>query len=233
MHIFQKKPLFNMARAELIEDICPLSGETAKEDFWNFWTHLVGLFLSLVGFLVLVYHSATFTHLSLYPGLIIYGLSQLVLFASSTIYHGQKTVSGKYKWRIIDHISIYFLLAGTFSSFLLGPFRHYFGMEMFLFQWSLVIIGTFFKMFYFDAFQKISLAYYFGMSVAFTIQFILLNFLIPFFSFAMGMIGAFIFCLGAFFFLWDSLPYNHTIWHVFVILGMGCHYFAILGLLPT
>jgi hemolysin III len=221
-----------MDSLELIEDICPLSGETVQEDYWNFWTHLLGLLLSFIGFGFLLHFSSHCTHLSLYPGLIIYGVSQLALFASSTIYHAQKTVQGKYQWRIIDHISILFIQAGTFSSFLLGPFRSHLGMEMFILQWCFVLIGSFFKLFYFEAFQRISLAYYFGMSGIFVIQFILLYHLIPLSSFILGMVGALIFCFGALFFLWDSLPYNHTIWHVLVMLGAGCHYFAILALLP-
>lgn len=213
--------------------ICPLSGETIDEDLWNYRTHLVGLILSVFGFFYLIYSFFSINNNPLLFGIILYGLSQIFLFAASTVYHKQVNIKNKSVWRIVDHISIFFSLSGTFSPFVLGPFANFFGLEMFALLWSLAFIGSYLKIYYFERFLPYSLISYLTMAAVFVLQFILLKDLIPFSSLIYGIMGALnlLFAIG--FFLWDKLPYNHTIWHIFVMVSAIFNFRSIYDLLSS
>jgi len=212
-------------------DICPISGETAREERFNQWTHLVGVVLSVIGFPVLILLSmqnGDYWHVA---GSAIFGLSLLMLYVASSIYHGCKTLHRKTAYRIFDHSCIYLLIAGTYTPLMMGPLREANGWSLLIIEWSIAAVGILLKIFAFDRFEKFSLLAYLlmGWMVVFSWQAALDT--IPATSLSLIALGGAFYTLGTIFFVWESLPYNHSIWHLFVLGGSISHYFAIFLML--
>ncbi len=210
------------------ELICPLSGETQHEELWNYRTHLFGFFCSIIGFIYLITHSLHLVDTTLLWGLLLYGLSQNFVYLSSLIYHKQTNLYKKRMFRLIDHICIYFGLAGIYSPFLLGPFYQFFGLEMFILLWVLSGLCCFLKMRYFDKFLKFSLVSYSTLFIVFFVYWIFLQNMLTPECVKFGILSALFACSGVGFFLWESLPYNHAIWHIHVLASSATNFLSIL-----
>lgn len=207
---------------------CPISGETDKEELLNFWTHLIGLLFSMIGFVILVYYSLSSGGTISLTSSAVYGTSLVLLFASSTFYHGCKTVEHKRILKICDHICIYLLIAGSYTPFALGPLREHGGMPLLWVEWAIAAAGIVFKIVAIDRFQIFSTIAYLAMGWLIALIFSSLLETIPPSAFALLVGGGVSYTLGTIFYAWDSLPYNHGIWHLFVLGGSVSHYFSIL-----
>lgn len=214
-------------------DICPVSGESIKEELINHWTHLIGMMLCLVGvpFLIIYgimqgdrWHAASFS---------IYGISLLLLYTASTYYHGCKTVQLKSRLRIVDHICIYLLIAGSYTPFTMGPLRDSNGWILLSIEWGMALIGILFKIFAFNRFQMVSLIVYLVMGWMAVLSWPILTEKLSLTTVLLIASGGISYNIGIIFYVWDSLPYNHGIWHLFVLGGSFCHYCAILTLLTV
>lgn len=211
--------------------ICPVSGETHLEERVNHFTHLFGVVLSLIGLPVLIVYGTLhgdFWHIASYS---IYGVSLVLLYLASTYYHGCLCPEKKNKLRVVDHACIYLLIAGSYTPFALGPLRETSGWMLLGIEWGIAAAGILFKLFAIDRFQTLSLAGYLvmGWLVVFSWP-TLMEELSPT-SLALLVSGGLSYTFGVVFFAWASLPFNHAIWHLFVLGGSACHYFAILGIL--
>lgn len=213
-----------------MDEICPISGESVKEEHLNHRTHLVGLLLSLIGFPFLIFHSTLGDVWQIW-GYAIYGMTLILLFLASTYYHGCKKLHHKSALRIVDHACIYLLIAGSYTPFTLGPLRESTGWTLLSIEWGIALIGILFKIFTINRFQMFSLITYLLMGWLVVVSWSTLMEALSPTAIVLLCQGGLCYTLGAIFFAWESLPFNHSIWHIFVLGGSISHYFAII-LLP-
>jgi hemolysin III len=198
-----------------------------KEEIWNVITHGFGLALSLgAASLLIVFASLyeTAWHIVSYS---IYGASLIVLYLASTTYHAAKRPKLKIKLNVFDHAAIYVLIAGTYTPYMLVTLRGPWGWSIFGVIWGLAIAGVIMKLFFTGRFDRIStLAYVLmGWLVIVGIYPLIMN--LSTWGLIWLLIGGVFYTVGAVFYLWHKLPYNHAIFHVFVLLGSISHFISV------
>lgn len=210
------------------EAACPISGELHEEERVNYATHLIGLLMSLLGFGFLLFNVDYGDNTTRFLSCLIYGTTLVLLYGASTYYHGTQCLSRKKVLKVVDHICIYLLIAGSYTPFTLGPLKERGGVVLFCIVWSIALVGTVFKIVAINRFQLFSVFAYLGMGwlIVFNLPAVIDE--LPLWSFVWLMAGGAAYSLGTIFYVWDGLPFNHAIWHLFVIGGSSCHYFSIL-----
>ena len=201
--------------------------ESFDEEFWNWTTHFTGVILTIIGIPFLIFFNNDSTTLSTIS-IIFFSIGMLLVYCSSTLYHYITVTNLKEKLRIFDHVSIYYLITGSYAPVCLITLYDYSGLTIFFTVLTLSIIGTLFKIFNKNRYEKASLILYLflGWLIIFDIQ-TLFN-LIDANAKNLVILGGVFYTIGVFFYLSDSIKNNHAIWHVFVILGSMSHYFLIL-----
>lgn len=213
------------------DDICPISGETAAEDRLNHLTHLVGLVLSILGAIfIIIYASLKADDGWTIAGIVIYGITLVSLYAASTYYHGCKNHVRKRTLRIVDHACIYLLIAGTYTPFMLGPVRGTEGWVMFSLEWLFAFLGIIVKIYAIHRFEILSTVAYLAMGWLVVFSGPTLMERVSFETVFWIGAGGILYSLGTIFYHWKSLPWKHAVWHVFVLGGSICHYFAVLSI---
>ena len=154
----------------------------------------------------------------------------MILYAASTFYHAEKNPKRRRKLNIFDHAAIYLLIAGSYSPFCIVGLDSSLGWYMFLFVWLFALTGVILKLFFTGKFEKISTAMYLlmGWQVMFFIR-PLMNSLSEE-GFQMLVAGGVFYSVGAILYSIQKIPFNHAIFHVFVLLGSLCHFVAIYNL---
>lgn len=198
-----------------------------KEEILNVATHGVGFLLSVAALVLLVVFSSIYGsawHIVSYS---IYGTSLVVLYLASTLFHWSKKPSRRKKLNVFDHASIYLLIAGTYTPLLLVTLRGPWGWSLFGVVWGMAILGIVLKFFYTGQYNKIStLAYIImGWVVIIAIKPLLANLSTP--GLIWLSIGGLSYSIGAVFYLLNKIPYNHAIFHVFVLGGSMAHFVTI------
>ncbi|MFC9540096.1 hemolysin III family protein [Lysinibacillus sp. NPDC056959] len=197
--------------------------KTWKEELWNAITHGIGFIASIPALVVLILAAVQTGSALQITTFTIFGASVIILFLMSTLLH---SMPEKYKhfFAILDHSSIYILIAGTYTPFLLIAIGGTLGITLLCIIWSLAILGVIFKCFFINRFEKLSLIFYIGMGwlIIFAVKPVYL--FLGFHGFALLLAGGLFYTIGAIFYAWRSLPYNHTIWHLFVLAGCGAMY---------
>lgn len=203
---------------------------STKEEKLNIFSHGLGLVLSVVAFPFLVYKSFDFTGFWQPLSFIIYGLSMIVLYAASTFYHAAKEPKKRRKLNIFDHAAIYVLIAGSYSPFCLVGLNSDLGWYMFLFVWLFALTGIILKLFFTGRFDKVSTAMYLlmGWQVMFFIKPLMES--ISSENFYYLLAGGVFYSIGAVLYSIKKMPYNHAIFHVFVLLGSFSHFLGIYNL---
>lgn len=201
-----------------------------KEERLNVISHAFGLLLSLIAFPFLVIKALDYLTFLKQISFIIYGISLLVLYAASTFYHAAKNPKKRRKLNILDHAAIYVLIAGSYTPFCLVALNSNLGWYMFLAVWIFAFTGVVLKLFFTGRFNKISTAMYLlmGWQVMFFIK-PLMNALTPF-GLNLLIAGGVFYTIGAILYSIKKIPYNHFIFHVFVLLGSISHFIAIITL---
>tara|TARA_R110001606_G_scaffold359103_1_gene510887 strand:- start:4296 stop:4943 length:648 start_codon:yes stop_codon:yes gene_type:complete len=166
-------------------------------------------------------------------GAAIYGFCFLQLFTFSTLYHGFQHAQAKRILEILDHISIYFLIAGTYTPFLLMYMNNSFGITLLSVLWGLTAIGIIFKIFFTGKWKVFSTLIYIAMGCIMIVGGRTFFESIPNNILTMILIGCTLYLIGVVFYLWDKYPYNHAVWHFFVLAAAVCHYVAILLAVAT
>ncbi|MCK0190271.1 hemolysin III family protein [Arenibacter sp. F20364] len=199
----------------------------SNEEILNSRSHALGIILSLLGFVVLYTNSG---HESSYGtfSIIVYSFTLVLLFTASTIYHRVKDPNLKNKLRILDHISIYFLIAGTYTPVALILLEKGNGWLLFYTVWGIAAVGTLMKIFYTGKYEFISLLLYLIMGWLIVLD--LDNLLINTTTVGLGalFLGGAFYTLGILFYAIERIPYNHFIWHLFVLGGAISHWCFIL-----
>ena len=201
-----------------------------SEERLNIWSHALGLFLSLLAFPFLITKALTYTGFWQVSSFIIYGLSLIVLYAASTFYHASVNPKNRRKLNIFDHAAIYALIAGSFTPFCLIALDSDLGWYLFVFVWIFALIGIILKLFFTGRFDKLSTAMYLlmGWQVVFFIKPLMK--VLTDFGLNLLIIGGVFYTVGAMLYSIKKIPYNHAIFHLFVLLGSASHFFALYTL---
>ena len=205
--------------------------ESLLEKKLNFITHGIGLVLSIIGLFYLVEKSILYPKSFNLISSLVYGISLIVMYTSSTVYHYY--IDSRYSRILqkIDHISIYLLIAGSYTPGLLLKLKYSLGFEILIIIWLLAFIGIIHKTFFFNYFKKASLIIYLFMGWLIVIDFkaVLESFSSN--SIFFMVLGGLLYTIGTFFYSLDKLKYNHVIWHLFVLGGSACHYILIMQII--
>ena len=201
-----------------------------KEEKLNVISHGLGLFLGVVAFPFLVVKALTFSGFWKPVSFIIYGLSMIILYAASTFYHAAKDPKKRRKLNSFDHAASYVLIAGSYSPFCLVGLDSSLGWYMFLFVWVFALTGIILKLFFTGRFDKISTAMYLlmGWQVLFFIKPLMESISPEGFRYLIA--GGVFYSVGAILYSIKRIPYNHAIFHLFVLLGSLSHFVAIYNL---
>jgi len=199
-----------------------------KEETINALTHGLGAVLGVGGLALLVVMAALHGNAWHIVSCSIYGATLVLLFTSSTLYHSCHGPRIKHAFRIVDHASIYLLIAGTYTPFLLVPLRGGWGWSLFGVVWGLALAGIVFQIFFVDRFRLAQTLIYLAMGWLVVIAVKPLFARVPKPGLLWLLAGGLCYTVGAVFYLWKTLRYHHAVWHLFVLGGSVCHYFAIL-----
>jgi hemolysin III len=199
--------------------------QSYTEEKLNAATHAIGALLGIAALVLLIVFDTHKTEWSLFS-VIIYGLSIIILFSASTLYHSVRNEQHKHFFRIIDHISIYLLIAGTYTPVLLISLNNSLGWPLFWVVWGIAVFGVFLKVFFTGRFEIFSTLLYLVMGWLIIFDFsnvskVLGNGIL--FLFAGGMA----YTIGIVFYVIHRIPYHHVIWHLFVLAGAIFHFFMI------
>ena len=199
-----------------------------KEDKLNVISHGIGFFLSIIGLYFLITKGLQNYQFTYFMSLLIYGVSLSLMYIASTLYHNSKTPSTRYQLRMFDMISIYILIAGSYTPITLTLLKNNGGWLLFSLIWLLALLGIVWKVFTTGKYNFIStLLYIFmgGLWLFFIEEFVGA---IPAPALWWITVGCLTYLVGVIFYLMDkSIKYNHFIWHLFVLLGSTCHYISI------
>ncbi len=199
-----------------------------KYELVNSIIHGFGIIFGIVSIPVLIALAIKSDNTPGVIGAAIYGFCFLQLFTFSTLYHGFQHPQVKRVLEILDHISIYFLIAGTYTPFLLIYLNNTFGISLLVILWSLTALGIVFKIFFTGRWNVISTIVYILMGCIMIFGGRTFFVEIPGDVMVMILIGGGLYLLGVIFYLWEKYPYNHAVWHFFVLAAAVCHYVAIL-----
>jgi len=199
-----------------------------KEETINAVTHGLGAVLSLGGLAVLVVMAALHGTAIHIVSCSIYGLTLFLLFLSSTLYHSFNNPRVKHVLRIIDHASIYLLIAGSYTPLTLVTLHGGWGWSLFGVIWGLAAAGIIFQVFFIGRFRLVQTLVYIAMGwlVVIAGRPLVAHMAAP--GLIMILAGGLCYTVGAVFYILKKLPYSHAVWHLFVLGGSICHYFAIL-----
>jgi hemolysin III len=198
------------------------------EEIVNSITHGAGAVGSIAGLIILIIFSNSSGQTNHIVSCTIFGITLVLLYTASTLYHSFRKPNVKYFFKILDHSCIYVLIAGTYTPFMLITVRGVLGWTIFSVVWSLTVLGIIFKAFFVNRFKIVS-----------TLAYILMGWLIifaikPLFQalpeggITLFIAGGLAYTLGTIFYAWKKLPFNHAIWHLFVLAGSVCHFMTIL-----
>jgi hemolysin III len=199
-----------------------------KEEIANAVTHGIGFLLSIPALVLLILaavEKGTAWHIVSYT---IFGVSMLLLYLFSTLLHSFKPSPIKKLFAILDHSAIYLLIAGTYTPFMLVSFRTPLGWTIFGIIWGLAIAGVVFKCYFVDRYQIISTIVYLLMGWMIIIAVKPLYEILSPTGFLLLLTGGIFYSIGAVFYVWNKLPYNHAIWHLFVLAGSTFMFLCVL-----
>ena len=199
-----------------------------SQELVNSIVHGFGIIFGVVSIPILIAFAIKSDNTVGIIGAAIYGFCFLQLFTFSTLYHGIQHVQAKRTLEILDHISIYFLIAGTYTPFLLMYMRNSFGITLLSVLWGLTAFGIIFKIFFTGRFKIFSTLIYIAMGFIMIVGGRTFFESIPSNILTMILIGCGLYLVGVVFYLSKRYLYNHAVWHFFVLAAAVCHYVAIL-----
>lgn len=201
--------------------------QSLYEEKLNALTHGLGVALSVIGLMVLIYFDSGRTSYSTFS-IVVYGLSALILFSASTLYHSARNPRIKNLFRLLDHIAIYFLIAGTYTPMALISMEEGSGWTIFTAVWVIALIGSVFKIFFLGRYERLSLMFYLfmGWLVLFDLKGLFESVSTP--ALILLLVGGAFYTIGTVFYSAKKMPYHHVIWHLFVLGGAISHYFMVL-----
>lgn len=201
---------------------------TTSEEKFNIITHGLGIVLSIVGIFYLLFHLDTLGSLGI-VAVVLFGLSLLNMYCASTIYHLAclKEKPSSLNWRVFDHVSIFFLIAGTYTPFTLIGLKDGNGILICAIIWLLAIVGSIFKLFFTGKYKIATVIVYIAMGCLALFDITGMIEYLPQMSLWLLICGGLFYIGGTVFYLAKRMKYNHGIWHLFVLSGSACHFFGV------
>lgn len=198
------------------------------EEILHSSTHALGVLLSVVGLSWMLYLSIAAADPWRIVASSVYGASLIALFLASTIYHGMYKSRHREIFKLLDHCAIYLLIAGSYTPFLLVAMRTNTGWWLFGAIWALATAGIIKKLWFRHRFPRVALASYLAMGWLVVVA-------APQMAEALGrngmawlVAGGLFYSIGAFFYAAKKIPFNHAVWHVFVLGGGVCHFLSVV-----
>lgn len=190
--------------------------------------HGLGIVLSIAGLATLVAFAALHGNALTVVACAVFGVSLVLLYTASTLYHSIPIDAAKPTLRALDHIAIYLLIAGTYTPFTLIALPGVIGWTMFVAVWALALAGSALELGLLRRYHKWAVVLYVGMGWIGMLAFKPLSEHLQTGGTWLLIAGGLAYTLGVPFYLWRRLPYHHALWHGFVLAGSVLHYFAVL-----
>jgi hemolysin III len=200
--------------------------QTPFEEKLNTITHGFGALLGVVG-LIFLLQKITKTDTLHIASIVVYGITIIFLFTASTLYHYSTKEKRKHYFRILDHIGIYILIAGTYTPVVLISLSHSLGWTLFYTVWGIAAFGVVLKLFFTGKFNVFSTVLYLVMGWLVVFDFSALAIAIGDNGMLWLAAGGFFYTVGIIFYVIEKIPFNHVIWHVFVLLGAISHFIMV------
>ncbi len=197
-----------------------------KEERLHAYSHALGIFLGILGAILLLMENNGKSNYAT-VAILIYSFTVILLFSASTFYHYVSNLELKRRLRIVDHVSIYFLIAGTYTPVALISLTNGNGFLIFYTVWGIALVGTLFKVFYTGKFEILSLILYLAMGWLIVLDYPNLLENTTQFGINLLMLGGAFYTIGILFYAIRKIPYNHLIWHFFVLGGAISHWLFI------
>ncbi|GHE84748.1 PAQR family membrane homeostasis protein TrhA [Thalassotalea profundi] len=197
------------------------------EERANAISHGLGALLSVLALILLVNVAIVDDDWIKTTSFAVYGSSLILLFLASTLYHGFKSEHAKRIFKLVDHCAIYVLIAGTYTPLTLITLKGDIGLRMFALVWGIAIAGILFKLKYGAKYKILSVSIYLGMGFISLIVISDLYQLLALGGLILLAAGGGFYTFGVYFYLNHKIPFNHAIWHLFVLAGAACHFFMI------
>lgn len=189
--------------------------------------HGFGILLSIVGLIVLVIHAASTGTASDVLASAVYGVSLILLYTASTLYHSIRTESARQMLRTLDHIAIFLLIAGTYTPFTLIALRGTWGWSLFGIVWALALAGSALELGLLKRYRRFAVLLYVAMGWVGIVAFRPLLAHLQTEGMVLLLAGGAAYTLGVPFYLWRRLPYHHSVWHFFVLAGSVLQFLAV------
>ncbi|MCP4604610.1 MAG: hemolysin III family protein [Proteobacteria bacterium] len=209
-------------------NLAQIEHHSTSEEIANSIIHGIGTLLAIAALVILVTFASLRGDAWRVVSFSIYGSTLILLYLSSTFYHGFRSIKLKRLFRIFDHATIYLLIAGTYTPFMLVTLRGGLGWSLLGVTWGFAILGIFMTALFIEKFRLISVLSYVGMGwlIVLAIKPLLAALQLG------GVIwiasGGIAYTFGIVFYVSKRIPYSHAIWHLFVLGGSICHFFAML-----
>src|SRR5688572_14451181 len=209
-------------------DMSELPSVSGREEIANSISHGLGLVLALVALLILLLSAIRIGSTQFIVGAVVFGGTMVLLYLASTLYHSVTHETAKQFFRLFDHSAIFLLIAGTYTPFTLGVLRGALGWTLLAIIWFLAVAGIIIKALPRTRHSWISMVLYLVMGWLAIVAIKPIWQLVPVPGILLILAGGLAYTSGLAFFAARRLRYNHFIWHLFVIAGTTCHFFAVL-----
>ena len=200
---------------------------TEGEELVNRWTHGLGALLSIAGAALLITMAVEEGDVWRIASVSVYCFAMITFYCLSTAYHSVREPYLRYLFRILDHASIYLMIAGSYTPFALVTLRGPWGWWLFGMVWGLGVLGAIQKVFAAHRLPYLGPLLYLGLGWMVVFAYEPLSAALAANGVALLFAGGIAYSVGVIFYAWDRLPFNHAIWHLFVMAGSACHFAAI------
>jgi hemolysin III len=198
-----------------------------EEERLNIWTHATGFILSFVALFFLIQSATQYGTVWHWAGYLTYGLSQLLVFGTSTLYHSAKEDKNRRKLNVLDHAAIYISIAGSYTPFTLIVIRDTWGWPVFGVVWGIALTGIVIKIFFTGRFKLLSTLSYLVMGWVMIVAIKPLIHNLPLAGLLWIAGGGLLYTLGAILYQMKRIPFNHAVFHFFVLAAAVCHFIAV------
>ena len=216
--------LLRMKNSDLHEKIIHYS---EGEELFNRWTHGLAALLAIAGAAQLIGLALAGGDVWRIASVCVYGFAMVTFYCLSTAYHSVREPYLRYLFRILDHASIYLMIAGSYTPFALVTLRGVWGWWLFGLVWGLGILGAVQKVFGAHRLPYLGPLLYLGLGWMVLFAYKPLSASLAANGLMLLFAGGIAYTVGVLFYAWDRLPFNHAIWHLFVMTGSACHFAAI------
>lgn len=203
------------------------SDQEAIHEFANWLSHGLGLVFGIPAGIWLLRIAYETQSVSGFIACLLFVIAFNLLYASSAVYHYKVGSPNRKLFRKFDHISIFFMIAGTYTPFLVIYLNNPIGKLYLLILWGLVVVGIFYKIFLIGRYRWISLLLYLFMAWILFFNFSAFSSSLPALCLQWIITGGIFYMLGVVFYVWRKLPFNHFVWHLFVFGGSLSHFIAV------